>query len=137
MVIIKRAKVHSHLSSVGGACSLISFHYRTDFVVNINGSIHTLFFSLSLAADGYSIYIRGLPLNAVPALLEDEFKKFGPIKSDGIQVRSNKVRIKLFYLSNNFDFLFLLFNGIYVCSRAFVLALLNLRWQVLCKKQLR
>ncbi|XP_057509426.1 nuclear transport factor 2-like isoform X2 [Actinidia eriantha] len=41
-------------------------------------------------ADGYSIYIRGLPLNAVPALLEDEFKKFGPIKSDGIQVRSNK-----------------------------------------------
>ncbi|PSR94938.1 G3BP-like protein [Actinidia chinensis var. chinensis] len=42
-------------------------------------------------ADSYSIYIRGLPLNAVPALLEDEFKKFGPIKSDGIQVRSNKL----------------------------------------------
>ncbi|KAI7984368.1 Nuclear transport factor 2 [Camellia lanceoleosa] len=41
-------------------------------------------------ADGYSIYIKGLPLNATPALLEDEFKRFGPIKSDGIQVRSNK-----------------------------------------------
>ncbi|KAL6967983.1 myosin ATPase [Sarracenia purpurea var. burkii] len=41
-------------------------------------------------ADGYSIYIKGLPLNATPALLEDEFKRFGPIKIGGIQVRSNK-----------------------------------------------
>ncbi|XP_057510130.1 nuclear transport factor 2-like [Actinidia eriantha] len=41
-------------------------------------------------ADGYSVYISGLPLNAVPALLEDEFKKFGHVKCDGIQVRSNK-----------------------------------------------
>lgn len=41
-------------------------------------------------ADGHSIYIRGLPSNATPALLEDEFKKFGPIKSGGVQVRSNK-----------------------------------------------
>ncbi|KAM7521843.1 hypothetical protein LguiA_011745 [Lonicera macranthoides] len=40
--------------------------------------------------DGYSIYIKGLPLNATPAQLEDEFKKFGPIKSGGIQVRSNR-----------------------------------------------
>ena len=60
-----------------------------------------------VSADGYSVYIRGLPLNAVPALLEDEFKKFGPIKCDGIQVRSNKLRIKLFYLSNNFGFVIL------------------------------
>lgn len=41
-------------------------------------------------AEGYSVYIKGLPLNAIPAQLEDEFKKFGPIKYDGIQVRSNK-----------------------------------------------
>ncbi|XP_052184822.1 nuclear transport factor 2-like isoform X2 [Diospyros lotus] len=41
-------------------------------------------------ADGYSIYIKGLPMSATPALLEDEFKRFGPIKNDGIQVRSNK-----------------------------------------------
>ncbi|KAJ7950485.1 ras GTPase-activating protein-binding protein 2 [Quillaja saponaria] len=41
-------------------------------------------------ADGYSIYVRGLPMNATPALLENEFKKFGPIKSGGIQVRNNK-----------------------------------------------
>ncbi|KAJ7961584.1 ras GTPase-activating protein-binding protein 2 [Quillaja saponaria] len=41
-------------------------------------------------ANGYSIYIKGLPLNATPALLENEFKKFGPIKSGGIQVRVNK-----------------------------------------------
>lgn len=44
-----------------------------------------------LAVDGYSIYIRNLPLNATPAQLEEEFKRFGPIKSDGVQVRSNKV----------------------------------------------
>ncbi|KAJ0938065.1 putative RNA recognition motif domain, RNA-binding domain superfamily [Helianthus annuus] len=30
--------------------------------------------------DGYSVYIKGLPLNATPALLEKEFKKFGPIR---------------------------------------------------------
>ncbi|XP_058103216.1 nuclear transport factor 2 isoform X1 [Magnolia sinica] len=41
-------------------------------------------------ADGHSIYIRGLPLNAMPAQLEEEFRRFGPIKSDGVQVRSNK-----------------------------------------------
>ncbi|KAJ0751247.1 putative Ras GTPase-activating protein-binding protein [Helianthus annuus] len=40
--------------------------------------------------DGHSIYIRNLPMNATVAQLEEEFKKFGPIKSDGVQVRSNK-----------------------------------------------
>ncbi|KAJ8559385.1 hypothetical protein K7X08_003443 [Anisodus acutangulus] len=42
------------------------------------------------AADGYSIYIKGLPMSATVAQLADEFKKFGPIKNDGIQVRSNR-----------------------------------------------
>ncbi|KAK6913347.1 RNA recognition motif domain, partial [Dillenia turbinata] len=41
-------------------------------------------------AEGYSIYIRNLPLNLTPAQLEVEFKKYGPIKQGGIQVRSNK-----------------------------------------------
>ncbi|CAK9140916.1 unnamed protein product [Ilex paraguariensis] len=41
-------------------------------------------------ADGYSIYVRGLPMNATAALLENEFKKFGPIRSNGIQVRNNR-----------------------------------------------
>ncbi|KVI02587.1 Nuclear transport factor 2, partial [Cynara cardunculus var. scolymus] len=40
--------------------------------------------------DGHSIYIRNLPLNATVSQLEMEFKKFGPIKQGGIQVRSNK-----------------------------------------------
>ena len=47
---------------------------------------------LVLAADGFSIYIKGLPMNATPAMLDDEFKKFGTIKPNGIQVRSNRVR---------------------------------------------
>ncbi|KAL6009284.1 Nuclear transport factor 2 [Asimina triloba] len=29
-------------------------------------------------------------MNATPAQLEEEFKKFGPIKNGGVQVRSNK-----------------------------------------------
>ena len=37
------------------------------------------------------IYIRNLPMNATPAQLEEEFKRFGAIKKGGIQVRSNKV----------------------------------------------
>ncbi|KAL3517835.1 hypothetical protein ACH5RR_020424 [Cinchona calisaya] len=41
-------------------------------------------------ADGYSIYIKGLPMNASVTLLENEFKQFGPIRSGGIQVRSNR-----------------------------------------------
>jgi hypothetical protein len=43
---------------------------------------------------GYSIYVRNLPLNATPHQLEEEFKKFGSIKYDGIQVRSNKVCLR-------------------------------------------
>ncbi|XP_073139495.1 nuclear transport factor 2 [Henckelia pumila] len=41
-------------------------------------------------ADGYSVYIKGLPMNASETLLEEVFKKFGTIKIDGIQVRSRQ-----------------------------------------------
>ncbi|XVE56798.1 hypothetical protein DITRI_Ditri04bG0039800 [Diplodiscus trichospermus] len=41
-------------------------------------------------AEGHSIYVRNLPYTATPAQLEEAFKKFGPIKPNGIQVRSNK-----------------------------------------------
>lgn len=41
-------------------------------------------------AEGYSIYIRGLPMSANPAMVEEAFKKFGPIKDEGIQVRSQR-----------------------------------------------
>ena len=57
--------------------------------INLN---NTSTFLCVWTADGHSIYIKGLPVNATPALLENEFKKFGPIKSGGIQVRSQKVR---------------------------------------------
>ncbi|KAF0932080.1 hypothetical protein E2562_007878 [Oryza meyeriana var. granulata] len=42
--------------------------------------------------DAHAIYVRSLPLNATTAQLEDEFKKFGTIKPDGIQVRSHKIQ---------------------------------------------
>ncbi|PPR82206.1 hypothetical protein GOBAR_AA38512 [Gossypium barbadense] len=41
-------------------------------------------------AEGHSIYVRNLPYTATPVQLEVAFKKFGPIKRNGIQVRSNK-----------------------------------------------
>ncbi|GFY86972.1 nuclear transport factor 2 (NTF2) family protein with RNA binding (RRM-RBD-RNP motifs) domain-containing protein [Actinidia rufa] len=40
--------------------------------------------------EGYSIYVRNLPLNVTVAQLKVEFKKFGPIKQGGVQVRNNK-----------------------------------------------
>jgi len=37
-----------------------------------------------------------LPLDATPALLENEFQKFGLIRTNGIQVRSQKVKESIF-----------------------------------------
>ncbi|KAF8686168.1 hypothetical protein HU200_043641 [Digitaria exilis] len=42
--------------------------------------------------DAHAIYVRNLPLQATESQLEDEFKKFGAIKQNGIQVRSNKIQ---------------------------------------------
>jgi len=36
--------------------------------------------------------VRNLPLNATPQQLEEELKRFGTIKYEGIQVRSNKIQ---------------------------------------------
>lgn len=55
-----------------------------------------------LSADGYSVYMKNLPMDATPAQLEEVFKKFGPIKPGGIQVRSHKVCI--YFLSLKFKF---------------------------------
>ncbi|KAJ8510141.1 hypothetical protein OPV22_000575 [Ensete ventricosum] len=35
-------------------------------------------------------YMKNLPLDATPAQLEEEAKKHGPVRPDGLQVRSNK-----------------------------------------------
>ncbi|KAF8697223.1 hypothetical protein HU200_036086 [Digitaria exilis] len=42
--------------------------------------------------DAHAIYVRNLPLHATPQQLEEEFKRFGTIKHEGIQVRSNKIQ---------------------------------------------
>ncbi|CAL9205528.1 unnamed protein product [Musa hybrid cultivar] len=36
-------------------------------------------------ADGYSIYVKNLPLDATPAQLEEETKRHGPIRPDDLQ----------------------------------------------------
>ncbi|PKU73463.1 hypothetical protein MA16_Dca013920 [Dendrobium catenatum] len=39
--------------------------------------------------EGQSIYIRNLPLSTTPEEVEVEFKKFGPIRTGGVQVRKH------------------------------------------------
>lgn len=53
----------------------------------------------SVTALGPSIYLKGLPLDATPALLENEFQKFGLIRTNGIQVRSQKVKESIFTIA--------------------------------------
>ncbi|XP_020273710.1 uncharacterized protein LOC109848565 isoform X4 [Asparagus officinalis] len=45
---------------------------------------------------GHSIFVRNLPLDATIAQLEEVFKKFGPIKPQGVQVRSHKLEHNCF-----------------------------------------
>ncbi|XP_031285606.1 nuclear transport factor 2 [Pistacia vera] len=46
--------------------------------------------NLEGGAEGPSIYLKGLPVSATHSLLENEFKKFGAIRSGGIQIKSQK-----------------------------------------------
>ncbi|KAL5544634.1 hypothetical protein UlMin_008418 [Ulmus minor] len=49
------------------------------------GEVHMFF-----TDEGHSIYVRNLPYDATVEQLGEEFKKFGPIKPGGIQLRSSK-----------------------------------------------
>lgn len=48
-------------------------------------------------------------MSATVAMLEDEFKKFGPIKNGGIQVRSNRVCVlaPIFWLFRRYIYQFI------------------------------
>ncbi|MFS7956033.1 putative Ras GTPase-activating protein-binding protein [Helianthus anomalus] len=85
--------------------------------------------------EGYSVYIKGLPMNATHALLEEEFKKFGPIKPNGIQIRNNRVCFDALVIC------FLLFfihpRYSYSSNRDSILVSLNLRCQMRFKRRLR
>lgn len=124
----------------------IFFHYYLCWFLIV------AFVKLPPAADGYSIYIKGLPMSATVALLADEFKKFGPIKNGGIQVRSNRVCLFVLFSCllkkksecvDFFCYMSLCINGfsnhklVNGSNRDFVLDSWNLKWKVLCKKQSR
>lgn len=69
------------------------------FFLLLNGKhaqLQSFSFLDSGTALGPSIYLKGLPLDATPALLETEFQKFGLIRTNGIQVRSQKVKESMF-----------------------------------------
>jgi len=117
-------------------------------LVKFASILYVIVSRVSSSADGYSIYVKSLPLSATPAQLEEEFKKFGPIKPGGIQVRSHKVfifTVPISFLceqtSYNFSALPLFsslstrFNDfLYKCScKDFVLVLCNLNWLALYK----
>ncbi|XP_044501988.1 nuclear transport factor 2-like isoform X2 [Mangifera indica] len=46
--------------------------------------------NLEGGAEGPSIYLKGLPVSATHSLVENEFKKFGTIRSGGIQIKFQK-----------------------------------------------
>ncbi|CAL9038649.1 unnamed protein product, partial [Musa banksii] len=48
---------------------------------------------ISSSVDERSICVKNIPLHATPALLEEQFKRFGPIKPGGSQVRGHHKRI--------------------------------------------
>ncbi|KAJ0603280.1 putative RNA recognition motif domain, nucleotide-binding alpha-beta plait domain superfamily [Helianthus annuus] len=62
--------------------------------------------------DGYSVYIKGLPLNATPALLEKEFKKFGPIRQMAFKFEATWYISILFFFSKRLNRFFCNFAGI-------------------------
>ncbi|CAL9132211.1 unnamed protein product [Musa textilis] len=49
-------------------------------------------FTSGAAGNNTSVCIKNIPFGATPALLEEHFKRFGPIKPGGIQVRTSKCR---------------------------------------------
>jgi len=61
-------------------------------LIDVN-RLHLTCFLIIFKVDAHAIYVRNLPLNATPQQLEEEFKRFGTIKYEGIQVRSNKVLV--------------------------------------------
>lgn len=94
---------------------------------------------LLLTVEGHSIYIRNLPLNVTVSQLEAEFQKFGAIKPNGVQVRSNKVCFTCYYSIAFFDLniaLILTFVP-FLSNKVFVLGSLNFKNLAPCKVQLR
>ncbi|KAJ0615473.1 putative Ras GTPase-activating protein-binding protein [Helianthus annuus] len=85
--------------------------------------------------EGYSVYIKGLPMNATHALLEEEFKKFGPIKPNGIQIRNNRVCFDALVIC--FSLFFIHPRYSYSSNRDSILVSLNLRCQMRFKRRLR
>ena len=69
----------------------MSFRGKSEDIVIILGSWTLIIQPIFLVVEGFSIYIRNLPFAVTDDQLETEFKKFGPIKQGGIQVRNNRV----------------------------------------------
>lgn len=100
------------------------------------------FCNLSSTGKAYAIFVANLPMNATVEQLERVFKKFGPIKHDGIQVRSNKVSLlQAFLRSSLLNALqqLQIFIQCFVLSsnRDLVLVLWNLSLLLQCKVHLR
>lgn len=76
-------------------------------------------------------------MNATHAVVENEFKKFGNIRSGGIQIRIQKVCLSItitFIVKLNMVSINILLMHY---DRDFVLDLWNLKKKLLCKVQLR
>lgn len=106
-----------------------------------NDMINPKIFLEFCAEKGHSVYIGDLPFNATPDQLEQEFQKFGRIKRNGIQVRSNKVcsHIKVCF----FDLIYKrvidanFFFCKFACCRVIVLVLLSMKISLGNRRHLR
>ena len=45
-----------------------------------------------MLGDGLSVYVKNLPLKITTSELEEEFGKFGALKSGGINLRNQRVK---------------------------------------------
>lgn len=50
--------------------------------------------------DGRSVYVKNLPLNITAQQLEEAFAKIGPVKANGVNVKSQKVASTAFQIVN-------------------------------------
>ncbi|KAJ7296230.1 hypothetical protein O6H91_Y136200 [Diphasiastrum complanatum] len=59
-------------------------------VASANEDVHDEIVDVEHEGDGRSIYVKNLPMSITASELHEEFVRFGPIKSNGINVRSQK-----------------------------------------------
>mgnify|MGYP002776890539 FL=1 len=63
------------------------------YVSHVHSHLQFLFYYCHvMIGDGLSVYVKNLPLKITTSELEEEFGKFGALKSGGINLRNQRVK---------------------------------------------